>query len=66
MIDTLLETVKKQRLAWSWAVIVGLFLVLVGHAPVIPVIAGCVLALGVAVLRSWPRVSAKAAVRGTR
>ncbi len=52
MIDTLLETVKKQRLAWSWAVIVGLFLVLLGHAPVFPVIAGCALAIAISTLRA--------------
>jgi hypothetical protein len=66
MIDTLLETVKRQRLAWSWAVVIGLFLVVIGHAPVLPVIAGCLLAVGISVMRAWPRVSAKAAVRGTR
>jgi hypothetical protein len=52
MMDTLLETLKKQRLAWSWAVIVGLFLVVVGHAPAFPVIAGCALAVGISILRS--------------
>ena len=66
MMDTLLETLKKQRLAWSWAVVIGLFLVVVGHAPIFPVIAGCLLAVGISVMRAWPRVSAKAAVRGTR
>jgi hypothetical protein len=64
--DTLLETLKKQRLAWSWAVVVGLFLVVVGHAPILSVIAGCLLAVGISVMRAWPRISAKAAVRGTR
>ena len=64
MIDTLLETLKKQRLAWSWAVVVGLFLVVVGHAPIFPVVAGCVLAVGVSVLRAWPHRLGKAPVRG--
>jgi hypothetical protein len=64
--DTLLETLKKQRLAWSWAVVVGLFLVVVGHAPILPVIAGCLLAVGISLLRAWPSVSPKTAVRGTR
>jgi len=50
--DRLFETIKKQRLAWSWAVIVGLFLVLLGHAPVFPVIAGCALAIVISTLRS--------------
>ena len=64
--DTFLETLKKQRLAWSWAVVVGLFLIVVGHAPILPVIAGCLLAVGISVMRAWPRIGAKAAVRGTR
>ena len=55
VMDTLLETIKKQRMAWSWAVIVGLFLVLLGHAPVFPVIAGCALAIAISTLRSGPR-----------
>ena len=55
MTDRLFETIKKQRLAWSWAVIVGLFLVLLGHAPVLPVIAGCALAIAISMLRSVPR-----------
>ena len=45
MFDTLLEILKKQRMAWSWAVIIGLFLIVAGHAPLLPVIAGCLLAL---------------------
>jgi hypothetical protein len=52
MMDTLFETIRKQRLAWSWAVIIGLFLVLLGHAPVFPVIAGCALAIAISTLRS--------------
>ena len=47
MMDTLFESIKKQRLAWSWAVIIGLFLVVLGHAPVFPVIAGCALAIAI-------------------
>jgi hypothetical protein len=52
MIEKLLETLNKQRLVWSWGVVVGLFLVFVGHAPVLPVIAGCLLAVTISVLRS--------------
>jgi hypothetical protein len=55
VIDTLLETMKKQRLACTWAVIVGLFLVLLGHAPVVPVIAGGALAIAISALRSASR-----------
>ena len=66
MLDTLLETLKKQRMAWSWAVIIGLFLVVVGHAPVVPVIAGCLLAVGFSVLRAWPHQTAEIPVRELR
>ena len=66
MVETLLGILKKQRMAWSWAVIIGLFLIVVGHAPILPVIAGCSLAVGISVLRAWPSVRPKVAVRGTR
>ena len=52
MFNTLLEILKKQRMAWSWAVIIGLFLILLGHAPVFPVIAGCALAIAISAFRS--------------
>jgi hypothetical protein len=55
MLSTLLDVLKKERLAWSWAVIIGLFLIVLAHAPVIPIIAGCFLAVGISVLRAWPR-----------
>jgi hypothetical protein len=55
MLDTLLDVLKKQRLAWSWAVIIGLFLIVLAHAPVLPIVAGCFLAVGISVLRAWPR-----------
>jgi hypothetical protein len=64
MLDTLLDVLKKQRMAWSWALIVGLFLVVAGHAPVLPVIAGCLLAVGISVLRAWPHETGKIPVRG--
>jgi hypothetical protein len=63
MTGTFFETVKKQRLAWSWAVVVGLFLVVVGHAPILPVIAGCFLAVGISVLRAWPQRQGKSPFR---
>jgi len=52
VINSIVAAIRKQRLAWSFAVIIGLFLVLVGHAPLLPVIAGCVLAIGISTLRS--------------
>jgi hypothetical protein len=64
MLDTLLDVLKKQRLAWSWAVIIGLFLIVLGHAPVLPIIAGCLLAVGISVLRAWPQRIGKSSARG--
>jgi hypothetical protein len=64
MIETLRETLKKQRLTWSWAVIIGLFLVVLRHAPILPIIAGCCLAVGISVFRAWPRVAIKPPIRG--
>ena len=52
--QTVFEVAKQQRIAWSCAILVALFLTVYGHAPVLPVIAGCILALGIAVLRAWP------------
>lgn len=54
MIRNVLDVLKQQRLAWSSAIVVALFLTLYGRAPVFPVVAGCILALGIAVLRGWP------------
>ena len=55
--QTALEVAKQQRVAWSCAILVALFLTVYGHAPVLPVIAGCLLAIGFAVLRAWPTAS---------
>jgi len=54
MIKTVLQHLKQQRMVWSWSLIVGLLLVLLGHAPVFPVIAGCALAI---VLSTWRAAS---------
>jgi len=37
------EAMKKQRLAWGAALVVGVLLIFVEGAPIIPVVAGCVL-----------------------
>ena len=63
---SLYEIVKAQRLAWSCAVFVGLFLVWVGHVPVLPVLAGCLLGVAVSILKSWPHLKPKSVVRGRR
>jgi hypothetical protein len=59
MRQTVIEVAKQHRLAWSSAIVVGLFLTVYGHAPVLPVVAGCILGMGGAALRSWPRSSAR-------
>lgn len=46
------RVLKQQRMALSCALIVGLVLVLLMHAPVLPVVLGCVLASGLAIYRS--------------
>jgi MFS superfamily sulfate permease-like transporter len=66
MLGEVYEILKEQRLARSSAVIVGLILVVVAHAPVLPVVAGCVLAMAITVLRSSSRRKKDLAVRGDR
>jgi len=51
---TILQVAAKQRLVWISAVLVALFLSVYGRAPLLPVVAGCLLAVGVSVLRAWP------------
>jgi hypothetical protein len=60
------EILKQQRLARSSAMIVGLILVVAAHAPVLPVVAGCVLAMGIIVLRGLYRGRKSEGVRGGR
>jgi len=50
--QTVWEVAKQQRMAWSCAILVGLFLTVFGRAPVLPVVAGCFLAIGIAVMRA--------------
>jgi hypothetical protein len=69
MMETIRATIKEQHLVWSCALLAGLFLVLVGHVPAIPVLAGCALAIAYVTLRSrqsrQPKLKA-APVRGGR
>lgn len=59
MMQKVLEKAKQQRSAWSCALIVGLFLTVYGRAPVLPVVAGCLLAVGIATLRALPNTAAR-------
>lgn len=58
----LIDALTQQRIPVSCAVLVCLLLTVWGHAPVLPVIAGCVLAIGIAVLRT----QSKPTFRGTK
>ena len=60
------EVVKQQRLAQSSAVIVGLILVTVAHAPIVPVVVGSVLAMGIIVLRGLSRSTKNSPARPGR
>ena len=56
MPGTALEVTKQQRFALVAAVIAANVLIFAAHAPTIPVIGGCVLALGLSFYRSWARL----------
>jgi hypothetical protein len=64
MFQRVCEILKQERLARSSAVIVGLILIMVVHAPVLPVVAGCVLALGISVIRGLARQAKSVPARG--
>ena len=49
------ETVKQQRVIWGCALVVGFILIYYAGAPVIPVIAGCLLVPAITALGSWLR-----------
>src|SRR5437867_7949538 len=55
MMTTPYEAMKQQRLMWGSALVVGFILIYYGGAPIIPVIAGCVLVPAITALRSWLR-----------
>jgi hypothetical protein len=50
--STIVAAIKKQRIVWSCALLVSLFLLLVGHLPAVPVLAGCALAITYVTVRS--------------
>ncbi|MBS1851638.1 MAG: hypothetical protein JST79_12045 [Acidobacteria bacterium] len=55
MMQKIWQAIMAQRTAWAWSLIVGLFLVLIGHAPVGPIVLGCVLAVAVSAWHSLPK-----------
>jgi hypothetical protein len=54
-ITTPLDAIKPQRVLLGSALLVGFILIYYAGAPVIPVLIGCVLVLGMSALRSWHR-----------
>jgi hypothetical protein len=60
------ELARAQRVAWSCALVVGLFLTWYGHVPFLPVLVGCILAVTISTMRAWPRLKAKPLIRGGR
>jgi MFS superfamily sulfate permease-like transporter len=55
----LLDAVKQQRLALACAITAGFLLIVVFHAPIGPVLAGCCLALGFFILRAASKSASK-------
>jgi hypothetical protein len=50
--NKLIEAIKQNLQVWAWAIIVCSFLILVGHAPAMPIVAGGLLAIAVTTLRT--------------
>jgi hypothetical protein len=49
--NAIVETFKQNRQVWAWALIISLLLIL-GHAPVLPIITGALLAVLIVSLRA--------------
>jgi hypothetical protein len=64
--EAALRILKQQRMALSCALVVGLVLILLIHAPVLPVVLGCLLASGLAIYRSTTRSAAPVPTREGR
>ncbi len=64
--NKVIESFKQNRQIWAWAVVVCLFLILVGHAPVMPIIAGGVLAIVITSLRALSHGQKKSWQTGTQ
>jgi hypothetical protein len=58
--QTLYNVLKQQRLAFSSALIVGMTLTLIAHAPATPVVLGCVLVVLISIGRSLSNIKSKA------
>jgi hypothetical protein len=49
------EAIKQQRVLWGCALVVGFILIYYASAPIIPVVAGCLLVPAITAFRSWLR-----------
>jgi len=54
MLQNFIESLKKQRLVWGCAAVVAFILSGYGRAPLLPVIGGCFVAVGISALRKMP------------
>jgi len=50
--NVIIDSFKQNRQVWAWAVIISFFLIFVGHAPVLPIITGGMLAVVITSLRA--------------
>ncbi|MGZ4789644.1 MAG: hypothetical protein ACXVZX_14095 [Terriglobales bacterium] len=52
--DAFASTVRAQRLTWTCCIVAALLLIYRFNAPVVPVLLGCIMALVITGLKSWP------------
>ena len=50
--NVIIDSFKQNRQVWAWAVIVSMFLIFIGHAPVLPIVTGGMLAVVITSLRA--------------
>lgn len=51
------EVVKQQRVGMACAITVAAVLIVISHAPIVPVVAGCALAFVFLLGRAWSKLS---------
>jgi len=64
--NVIIDSFKQNRQVWAWAVIVSMFLIFIGHAPVLPIITGGMLAVVITSLRALSAGQKKPWQIGTR
>jgi uncharacterized membrane protein YesL len=60
------EAMKRHRFVLSAALMVGVVLILFVHAPIIPVLAGCLLAVAIVLVRARSGGKGRDGIRGGR